>query len=97
MSARDTYVAAVKTAAAAQIATLQVAALVAQEAINVAGVGAGASSHPSLGVANGSTLDIATRNANASYAATRAKAEHDKQVAIENAKNVLRATGDTGA
>jgi K+-transporting ATPase c subunit len=51
----------------------------------------------SRGVADGSGLDTAVRNANATYAAARLAAEMAKQVAVENAKNVLRASGDSGA
>jgi hypothetical protein len=95
MSARDTYIAAVKTAEVAKIAAFQAATQAHQVSVNNAGVDAGV--NPAIGVANGSTLDVAIRNANAAYAAARLSAEMAKQVAIENAKNTLRATGDTGA
>jgi hypothetical protein len=92
MTARDAYQASVASAEKTKVATNQANALAAQETINGSGVNAG--TNPALGVAAGSALDTATRNSNATLAAARMKAEHDKQVAIQAAKDTLRATGD---
>jgi hypothetical protein len=92
LTARDTYQAACKAAEVARLATVQSATLTHQITVDNAGINVG--NHPSRGVADGSTLDLQTRAANASLAATRLLAEMTKQVAVETAKDVLRGTGD---
>lgn len=62
----------------------------AQEAINAVGVNAGA--NPQLGCSNSQI--VAIKNANTAYQVAKAKAGHDEQVAIDNARATLQATGD---
>jgi hypothetical protein len=94
MGAREVYQAACKAAEVARLATVQSATLTHQITVDNAGINVG--NHPSRGVADGSTLDLQTRAANASLAATRMLAEMTKQVAIQNARDVLRNSGDLG-
>lgn len=90
MTSRDTYNASVVTAIVAKIASNAANATTAQETIAASGVNVGYT----IQTGNFANLDSATRNANAAYAATRLKAEMVKQVAIQAAKDTLRATGD---
>ena len=91
MTARDTYVAAVVSANLTKAATNVANSNTAQETINASGVNAG---NPT-GRGAGSAVMTATANANAALAAARVLAEHNKQVAIQAAKDTLRSTGDT--
>jgi hypothetical protein len=92
LTVRDTYQASVVVAEAAKLATLQKAAMTQQEAINAVGVNIGA--NPMLGVT--AAHDTIIKAANVTQQATAQKAEHDKQVAINNARSVLQAVGDVG-
>lgn len=93
MSARDTFQASVKSACQAQVATLITAAATKQETINASGVNVGYTTQ----TGNYANLAAAVKNANqASWLATF-NAEHAKQVAINNARDALRDTGDKGS
>lgn len=92
MSVRSVYEAACKAAEVARLATVQAATLTHQITVDNAGINVG--NHPSRGCADGSTLDLQTRAANASLAATKLLAEMTKQVTIQNAKDVVRNSGD---
>jgi hypothetical protein len=92
MGARETYQAAVIAAEKAKIAAFQAATVSHQVAVNAASVDAGI--NPARGVADGSALDAAVRNANAAYATARLAAEMAKQVTVQAAKDVLRNSGD---
>jgi hypothetical protein len=92
MTARSVYEAAVKSAETAKIAAFQAATVSHQVAVNASSVDAGI--NPARGVADGSALDTAVRNANAAYAAARTLAEMNKQIAISLAKPTLRNSGD---
>ena len=93
MTARTTFDASVKSAESSKLATLMVAANTHQEAINAVGVNIGA--NPMLGVT--AAHDAIIKAANVTLQTTAQKAEHDKQVAINNARATLQATGDVGA
>ena len=92
MTARDTYTASVKSALATAVAAKVSNAVVAQTTRDASGCNLG------ILVATNSTnfaaFDTATRNANAAYYAAQILAEHNKQIAIQNAKDILRGTGD---
>ena len=86
MTARDTYIASVKTGENSKVATNIANANTAQETINVTGV------NPARGAS--AALIAAVNSSNAAYAAARLNAEMVKQVAIQAAKDTLRAGGD---
>lgn len=91
MTARDTYNASVATALATKVASNTNNTLTAQETINVTGVNAGL--NPARGAS--AAFDAAVRTSNATLYAARKVAEMTKQVAIQAAKDTLRATGDS--
>lgn len=88
MTARDTYQASVVTAKVAKVATNIVNANAHQETINNVGVNAGANPQRGVTAAN----DVIIRAANVAYNVAKNKAEHDKQQAIQVAKDILRQT-----
>lgn len=92
MIARSTFDAAVSAAEITKTATLAAAANTHQEGI--------AASRHNVGyntaTGNFANLDSATKAANVAYQVTKQKAEHDKQVAVNNARATLQATGDLG-
>jgi hypothetical protein len=90
MTVRSVFEAAVITANVARTATLQTAANTLQEAINAVGDNAGA--NPQLGVT--AAHDTTIRAANVTAQATAQKASHDHQMAITQAKAVMRAAGN---
>jgi hypothetical protein len=92
MTARDTYNSSVTSAEKTKLGTLQTATVTLQESINAVGVNAG--KPPAFGYSAADDLTI--RNACKTYQTTALKAEHDKQVAVNNARSTLQGTGDVG-
>jgi hypothetical protein len=90
MTARDDYRASVIAAEKKKIADFQAATRAAQVSFNAASIDAGV--HPSRGA--DAALITATTNLNAAYQAARLLGEMNKQVTIQNAKDLLRSTGD---
>jgi hypothetical protein len=91
-TARDTYNAAVQAAEKKKAATLAGATNTHQETV--------AASKHNVGYNNATgnfaNLDSATKTANTAFQTTAQQAGHDAQVAINNARATLQATGDTG-
>jgi len=90
LSARDTFNASVASAETTKLTTFQKATNTAQESINVATINQGI--NPARGLTD--TQIASVKAANVAFQVTAQKAEHDKQVAINNARDALRATGD---
>ncbi len=90
MTIRDTYNTSVVAATAAKVPTKAANANAHQETIAASGKNVGYNN----ATGNFANFDAATRNANATYAAAQLNAEMIKQIAIQAAKDTLRATGD---
>lgn len=91
MTARDTYVSSVKTAATTQSAAVQSAVVTAQETVNISGVNN--NNNPQRGANAAAVTAIA--NAGKALIAALQLAEMNKQVSVQSAKDTLRSTGDT--
>jgi hypothetical protein len=97
MTARSTFEATNATsatptsAAATRVASNVANANVAQEIIAAVAHNAGTSLAHGVSIAN----DVTIRAANAAYIAAKQKATMIEEVTIQNAKDVLRSTGDT--
>lgn len=91
MTARDTYIASVKTAAVTKAATDATNIMTAQVTIDASNTVVGYN----LQTGNNANLLAAQRTAIAQLAINRAAAEQAKQAAITVARDVLKNTGDT--
>ena len=92
MTARDTYQTTVKSAGSSKIATLTANQAAQQETINASGANVGY--HPGSSSSSAS-YEAAVKAANIAKWNADFAAEHAKQVAINAARDTLRATGDT--
>lgn len=90
MTARDTYQTTVKATGPTKTATITANQTTAQETINANGVNVGYTTQ------SGNYANFATgvKNANQAKRDADFKAEHDRQVAINVARDTLRDSGD---
>jgi hypothetical protein len=89
MSNRDTYIASVKSATAAKVATLTANETSRQETVNASGVNVGYT----LQSGNNANLLAAVKSANQAKRDADFAAEHARQVAIGIARDTLRTGG----
>jgi hypothetical protein len=92
MSNRSTYESSVAAASTPRVSSNTSNATTAQESINVVGAINGKILQRGVSVAD----DLTIRAANTAYVVAKQKAAMLEQVTIQNAKDLLRSTGDTG-
>jgi hypothetical protein len=91
-AARQTYEAVAPVQNTALVAAFQAA-----ESAYDASVGLATRTYAAAGPSGFAAYDASVKTAQRTRVAAELLASHNHQVAIENAKNVLRATGDSGA